>query len=733
MTTLFTQPEHRDVVRCIECYGSVISQGDGESDMEKGIDRLLSHFGSVLNFFDNKYVFAVILDDISYGNSNGQQHRAASSGSSSDDPIKDLRAVIPKTYLHIPPTFDFRIGDRQTCGRGAEKVVFHYWPQRLVELSSFSVMVNENVPWHDGQAFNGAYKLRIFVGFDRFRIRNMEALKACSLYVYSRESGRMIKHEPDARFALGLNASGSMYCSGLTVLIDDVEGRLPLNPTKQDVAFGEQANGEVHRMNLYAWISAVTKFYYDYHLAKFDGKKMKLSMKLNEFGLDSVHPPLKEIDRSHLTSFVLQYKFYAKRSIRIDQKSVKENVGPDTHFSLVGELPLRRSINNNRPPSVTVPHPPPGSADDAQDGKRRRIAPAPEQMIDPMRVKSERNVRLSTQQNVGPVAGVGGAPYPPRYPPPQHVVHRPNATTSRAVTGAGGWPYHPGAMPSRQAYADQGVSPPPDHTGSSGTYPPHHVSPQQQQHLSHQGQQQQQLHPRQPQYTNGHNQHTHRAGSQHSGVPAQQHQVPSGQPQRQQQQHNGHVGAARPITGHGMLPPSPITSNGLGESEHRTAAQRIQEKTAERVNHGGRGQRSNSVNHTTKAWENNVNNGPPSATTTVKASGNHAKGRRSLAAKDTVKATLDHANGKPESQDASVNAAADVTTSNGQDDDDDDVSVSSHSSTKDYYVDLCNQLSQRMLKKKGVESENRRLKKEIVELKQEVERQKLLLDLAQPL
>lgn len=27
-------------------------------------------------------------------------------------------------------------------------------------------------------------------------------------------------------------------------VVDDIEGRLPLNPTKQDVAFGEQFNGE---------------------------------------------------------------------------------------------------------------------------------------------------------------------------------------------------------------------------------------------------------------------------------------------------------------------------------------------------------------------------------------------------------------------------------------------------------------------------------------------------------
>ena len=33
------------------------------------------------------------------------------------------------------------------------------------------------------------------------------------------------------------------YFFNFTV-VDDIEGRLPLDPTKQDVAFGEQCNGE---------------------------------------------------------------------------------------------------------------------------------------------------------------------------------------------------------------------------------------------------------------------------------------------------------------------------------------------------------------------------------------------------------------------------------------------------------------------------------------------------------
>lgn len=219
--------------------------GDRTSDMEKGIDRLLDHFHNFINFYGNRYVFAVVLDDIRYGNANDQKRRQAaallsSDPSSSHDPIEDLRAAIPKTYLHIPPSFDFRIGENYTCGKARERVAFHYWPQKLVELSSFTVMVNETIPWYDHRAGEGAYRLRIFVGFDRYRIHSSEAVKSASMYLYSRESGRLIKHEPDARFMLGLNASGSMYCSGLTVIVDDIEGKLPLNPTKQDVAFGEQ-------------------------------------------------------------------------------------------------------------------------------------------------------------------------------------------------------------------------------------------------------------------------------------------------------------------------------------------------------------------------------------------------------------------------------------------------------------------------------------------------------------
>ena len=334
MYDLFSKAEHANVARCIERYGSdAVAAGsgapprDGGGLLGRGIDRLCRHFDGVLDFFDNRYVFAVILDRVSYGKTADPSRQAL-------DAIRDLRSVIPRTYLHVPAGFDFRIG---TSSMNRERAVFHYWPQRLVELSSFRVDVNENVPWH--QAGGGyaatSYKLRVFVGFDRVRINSEEETKTASLYVYSRHSGRLIKHEQDARHMLGLNAGGSTYSSGLTVIVDDIDGRLPLNPTKQDVAFAEQANGDVHKGNLFAWVGAVANFFYNYHLAKFDNKKAVLTERIKCYGSDTTLARMKDIDRSELTTFTYYHKYFGSKWVRLVQSSAKEIVGIDTHFKLV--------------------------------------------------------------------------------------------------------------------------------------------------------------------------------------------------------------------------------------------------------------------------------------------------------------------------------------------------------------------------------------------------------------
>ncbi|KAL3776369.1 hypothetical protein ACHAW5_004244 [Stephanodiscus triporus] len=332
MIDLLSRTEHANVAKCIERYGSkgvaVFGGGGARDALGRGVDRLCGHFDGMLDFFDSRHVFAVVLDGVSYGKTNDRSRQAL-------DAIRDLRSVIPRTYLHVPAGFDFRIG---TSSMNRERAVFHYWPQRLVELSSFHVDVNENVPWHIASGINNmptSYKLRVFVGFDRMRINSPEEGKAASLYVYSRHSGRLIKHEQDARHALGLSTSGSTFCSGLTVLVDDIDGKLPLNPTKQDVAFAEQENGDVHKGNLFAWVGAVASFFYNYHLAKFDSKKLVLTEKIKAYGSDLTQVRMKDIDRSEFTTFIVHYKYYGNKSIRVQQSSAQEIVGIDTHFKLV--------------------------------------------------------------------------------------------------------------------------------------------------------------------------------------------------------------------------------------------------------------------------------------------------------------------------------------------------------------------------------------------------------------
>jgi len=110
-----------------------------------------------------------------------------------------------------------------------------------------------------------AYDLRLFLGFDRYRIVESDfdantgekkETKNASLYFYSRMSGRLIKSEPDARHMLGLSTGTSLYAAALTIIIDDVDGNLPLHPTKQDLAFGNENRGAVHEENLLAWVGA---------------------------------------------------------------------------------------------------------------------------------------------------------------------------------------------------------------------------------------------------------------------------------------------------------------------------------------------------------------------------------------------------------------------------------------------------------------------------------------------
>ena len=320
-------------------------------------------FGTIFGNDDN--VFCLILDRVDYGH-------APTTESKCSQLLKDLRMEIPRFYLHVPWTFDFRIGSGGV-------VTFDYWQQRLVEFSSISVLtMNHSSYWHEykPESDPGAYKMRVLIGFDRYRTSNKSLGKEGSLYIYSRKSGRLIKCMPDGRGYLGLGNTGSMYCQGLTIIIDDIGGQLPLNPTKQGIAFAEQTNGAIHEENLIAHVGFLAKTYYKYHLDKFRDRT-ELTQMIKDFGNGRVEVGnSKDIDSSELTTF--EYKttghlLDGRKKIRFQRGSLKIKSGCDTRLQLIPRSLLI-------PPS-RIPSPRPlaqaqvvDTRRDDQNGSRKRRA-----------------------------------------------------------------------------------------------------------------------------------------------------------------------------------------------------------------------------------------------------------------------------------------------------------------------------------------------------------------------
>jgi len=258
----------------------------GFGDLKIAIDRLVKHIEDMCSsstWGDEMHVFRLVMDKIRYRNAkeswqessnmeNGDPYRRAVNGL-----MQELKTALPSQYIHIPETFEVMIG--------MEKVYFNYWQTRLAELSVFYVKIDPDNSFRvsdDWMEPSFGYHIRVFTGFDPIRFSESEVVgstetKTLSLYLYSRQSGRLIRYEPDARSMLSLTTGGTNYCQGLTVIVDDFAGQLPLNPTKQDVAFSEQANGQVHEKNLYLWINAIAGGYYNYILDYFNGRKGDLS------------------------------------------------------------------------------------------------------------------------------------------------------------------------------------------------------------------------------------------------------------------------------------------------------------------------------------------------------------------------------------------------------------------------------------------------------------------------
>eukprot|EP00588_Corethron_pennatum_P012948 CAMPEP_0194282724 /NCGR_PEP_ID=MMETSP0169-20130528/23727_1 /TAXON_ID=218684 /ORGANISM="Corethron pennatum, Strain L29A3" /LENGTH=989 /DNA_ID=CAMNT_0039028127 /DNA_START=128 /DNA_END=3097 /DNA_ORIENTATION=- len=177
-----------------------------------------------------------------------------------------LTTELPRNYIHVPRAFDFVVDNRS--------VTFGSWQNRLVDMTKFVARISEKKLYSNPESEMTwvcepeGYDMNIYIGFDPVRLADHDSEKKASLFIYSRQSGRLIKYIEDARSTLKLGASGSDYSQGLTVIVDDVNGKLPLNPTKQDIAFGEQAGGHIHEKNLYAWVGAISHFYWKRHLGK---------------------------------------------------------------------------------------------------------------------------------------------------------------------------------------------------------------------------------------------------------------------------------------------------------------------------------------------------------------------------------------------------------------------------------------------------------------------------------
>lgn len=195
--------------------------------------------------------------------------------------------------------------------------------------------------------------------------------------MYSRKSGRLIKHIPDARHILGVNSGGTDFCQGLTIIFDDVTGMLPLTPTKQDFAFGHEKNGEIHQDNLYNWIGAYTSLYYQKKLEIYT-KKGTLKEVVAGHLADVQANDNRDIQRSLLDGRFNTYvglrfsRLMRSAKIRCPKSVGDERVGEDTlvRFKIPEPEPQQpeqpRPVVRHQPQPAVHTQPPTGFYQQAQ-------------------------------------------------------------------------------------------------------------------------------------------------------------------------------------------------------------------------------------------------------------------------------------------------------------------------------------------------------------------------------
>ena len=270
--------QHPELAVCLGDYGA--------GNLELGTERMAVHIRHIVNnatWNREPHVFMVILNQLVHANRNAKPAPKPTPGLfglPEPDPhveapdqeteqteeqyiqqfLNELRDVLPRHYIHIPSNFHFLVDHQH--------INFEYWQKKLVEMTVFEPKIIKTVSFRNDAYWKEVrhrrpeewYSINVYLGFDPDRVESSHV--AAELRIYSRHSGRLISHVDDARTLLGLTAGGTQFCQGLTIIVDDYDGRLPLNPTKQDLAFGEEEYGESHRDNLYAWIGAVAWSYW---------------------------------------------------------------------------------------------------------------------------------------------------------------------------------------------------------------------------------------------------------------------------------------------------------------------------------------------------------------------------------------------------------------------------------------------------------------------------------------
>ena len=271
-------------------HNAVTEYGHGDFDagldfFDRHVDNLLH--GSTWKHHDN--VFCVILNGLRHtGTSPEEEDEAAEEEDEECNSrkrcqylLESLEQDLPRRYLHLKG-----IHVRLKVRSNWQKIDFDYWQQRLAGLTCFKAYIPTTTSFEKDTDLNSSddcqlnlsfrngaqpqktkQKIRIFCGFDPVRAKEEEP-GPCELFIYSSKSGRLIKRIEDARNSLGIPRTNDIdaYCQGLTIVVDDEEGSLPINPSKQDLSFGSNDCHKLFKNNFYAWVEGIAHTYYNHYL-----------------------------------------------------------------------------------------------------------------------------------------------------------------------------------------------------------------------------------------------------------------------------------------------------------------------------------------------------------------------------------------------------------------------------------------------------------------------------------